>query len=124
MGSFGWDYHPCCVQYHNGRPLSVALTEPADENEISSFAHSDFAIQCRPRSQSSGRRFHRESYRIYHPNVQYATFNYCAPFQQRVYDYGSSREGFLEKFGRINRFICFVFGKFMHEKKYIRNNNN
>jgi len=66
MGSFIWD-NPGCIQYHNGRPLSSALIEPCQcQNEIQPCIESDFAIQCRPRSQSSsGRRFKRESYRMF-----------------------------------------------------------
>ncbi|UJR22973.1 hypothetical protein I4U23_026000 [Adineta vaga] len=77
MGSFGWD-NQCFLQYHNGRPLSVALTEPCDCH-LSTFIDSDFAIQ-KPhvRSNSSGRRYKRESYSIYHPNVQYTNF-FCSP---------------------------------------------
>ncbi len=116
MGSFSWD-SPCCLQYHNGRPLSVALTEPCDP-ENCPYRQSDFALQLRPRSQSSGRRYKRESYRmfeqktfsdhlsffksigIYHPNVQYASFCYSPPFAHRSMDYNASREGFIEKLGK------------------------
>lgn len=66
MGSYGWD-NPCYLQYYNGRPLSVALTEPCRcDQSVSPCVESDFAVQyqpCRQRSQSTGRRFKRESYR-------------------------------------------------------------
>lgn len=62
MGSFSWD-NPCFLQYHNGRPLSVALTEPCD-CQLSTFVESDFAIQPpHVRSNSASRRYHREAYR-------------------------------------------------------------
>ncbi len=65
MGSFSWD-DPCYLQYHNGRPLSVALTEPCQCNaETAPCIQSDFAFQYRPRSQSSGRRYQRESFSMF-----------------------------------------------------------
>jgi hypothetical protein len=60
MGSFQWD-NPCYLQYHNGRPLSVALTEPCDCDR-SPYYQRDFTLQHRLRSRSSGRRVHQESY--------------------------------------------------------------
>jgi hypothetical protein len=65
MGSFIWD-DPCYIQYHNGQPLSSALVEPCQcQSEVQPCIQSDFAVQCRPRSQSSGRRYRRESYRMF-----------------------------------------------------------
>jgi hypothetical protein len=69
MGSFGWD-DQCYTQYYNGRPLSVALTEPCQcQNGTSPYIDSDFTLQHHHhnhnhlrRSQSSGRRFKREGY--------------------------------------------------------------
>jgi hypothetical protein len=49
------------TQYHNGRPLSVALTEPYDSNAPDCII-SDFTSYHPRRSQSLGRRFQRESY--------------------------------------------------------------
>jgi hypothetical protein len=68
MGSFAWD-DPCYFQYYNGRPLSEALTQPfeteiAPYTAISPYIERNFSLQCRPRSQSSGRRYKRESYRM------------------------------------------------------------
>jgi len=60
MGSFAWD-NRSYLQYHNGRPLSVALTEPCD-CQSSPFIQSDFAAQQHARSHSSGRKYKRESY--------------------------------------------------------------
>jgi hypothetical protein len=76
MGSFVWD-NPCYYQYHNGRPLSVALTEPY-ETEIAACIESDFAspFHCRPRSQSSGRRYKQESYSTLKEKNIYIVFNY------------------------------------------------
>jgi hypothetical protein len=69
MGSYSWD-NPCCVQYHNGRPLSVALTEPCQcDGGPSACGQSDFTTHHRPRSHSSGRRFQRESFsKLYKKN--------------------------------------------------------
>jgi hypothetical protein len=83
MGSFFWDGDfddVCYSQHHNGRPLSVALTEPFDPFEPQPtsffddipFVESDFASlhnhhhhhhhQHQHRSRSSGRRYKRECY--------------------------------------------------------------
>ena len=82
MGSFLWDdecNNMCYLRHYNGRPLSVALTEPFDPFELqaTSFVddipciESDFASlqhdhhhrhHHRLRSHSSGRRYKREYY--------------------------------------------------------------
>ncbi|CAF1111473.1 unnamed protein product [Adineta steineri] len=96
MGSFSWDNHSY-LQYHNGRPLSVALTEPCD-CELSPFIESDFAAQRHhARSNSSGRRFKRESYRIYHPNVQYTSYVCSPPLPRRQLVRSSSGDLLIEK---------------------------
>ena len=66
MGSFAWD-SPSYVQYHNGRPLSVALTEPCNcQSEPPPYVQNNFTLQqIRPRSQSTGRRVQHESYRTF-----------------------------------------------------------
>ena len=67
MGSFYWDQHGtgndlAYTQYYNGRPLSVALTEPCCI-DCPDHASNDFtAVRQAPRSRSLGRRFKRESY--------------------------------------------------------------
>ncbi|CAF1355297.1 unnamed protein product [Adineta ricciae] len=96
MGSFGWD-NQCYLQYHNGRPLSVALTEPCN-CQFSNFVDSDFAIQKpHARSHSSGRRFKRESYSIYQPNVQYTNFVYSPPLPRRQIIRSRSGDLLVEK---------------------------
>ena len=78
MGSFLWDHEPndiCYTQYHNGRPLSVALIEPCEPEPLGGFIDNDFISnhhrchqqqQHHQRSRSLGRRFKRESYRQFH----------------------------------------------------------
>ncbi|CAF3336358.1 unnamed protein product [Rotaria sp. Silwood1] len=115
MGSFLWDdeyNNGCYSQHHNGRPLSVALTEPFDpfEPQATSFfddipyIESDFASLNRHhqhhhhRSRSSGRRYKRECYSVHYPNV---TFNsYCfspPPPPRRPINRARSREILVEK---------------------------
>ena len=59
MGSF-WD-DSCYIQYHNGRPLSVALTEPFGP-DITSSTENDIRLIHHSRSPSSGRQYKREYY--------------------------------------------------------------
>ena len=132
MGSFLWDHEPndiCYTQYHNGRPLSVALVEPC-EPEPMGFIDNDFILNHHPlhqhcqqqqqhqRSRSLGRRFKRESYRtfssensgsqhccfirlgIHYPNTQFSSCLFSAPLAHRSFHYGSSGNGFVEKLGR------------------------
>jgi hypothetical protein len=69
MGSFGCNNNMCHSQYYNGRPLSVALTEPFD-TELVPYIESDFALNNHHnhhdhhhhRSRSSGRSCRHESY--------------------------------------------------------------
>lgn len=113
MGSFTWD-NPCHVQYHNGRPLSVALIEPCQcDADNAACLQSDFTtMRYRPRSHSSGRRFQRESFSIFRPNVQYTSFSYSPPFSRRMMDQSSSRDMFVEKLGKELQWSCFSWNLF------------
>ena len=119
MGSFLWDnqaHDICYTQYHNGRPLSVALIEP-DGFEPPEYVGHDFTLQPPNRSRSLGRRIKRESYsRLFHcrereknvairlgvhyPNTQYQTFSYTPVLSRRGINFGSSRDMLVEKLGR------------------------
>ena len=99
MGSFLWDDDfddMCYSQHHNGRPLSVALTEPFDpfEPQTTSFfddipyIESDFASlhrhhhhqhqhQHQHRSRSSGRRYKRECYSTLECDAQWPHLPAC-----------------------------------------------
>ena len=103
MGSAFWEpiYHDHAVtQYHNGRPLSVALTETDEAN---------FSILHPPaRSQSVGRRVKRESsysksnFTSLAPrNRPWTAFHYPQPMFPRAMNYvGSSGDMFVEKLGK------------------------
>ncbi|CAF2360422.1 unnamed protein product [Rotaria sp. Silwood2] len=97
MGSFLWDdecNNVCYSQRHNGRPLSVVLTEPFDpfEPQATSFfddipyIESDFASlnhhhhqHHHQRSRSSGRRYKRECYNVHYPNVNFHSYCFSPP---------------------------------------------
>ncbi|CAF4194114.1 unnamed protein product [Rotaria socialis] len=112
MGSYLWDEecnNMCYSHYHNGRPLSVVLTEPCDPFEpqrLSFFddipcIESDFASlnhlqhhhhqhqhqhqqqqqqqQQHHRSRSSGRRYKRECYSVHYPNANINSYCFSPP---------------------------------------------
>lgn len=104
MGSTFWEpiYNDHCVtQYHNGRPLSVALTEPDDL----SFD----VLHPSARSQSVGRRVKREFYSKFKLFFLFSIVKsfYLSAVQhpqtmfQRVSNHvGSTGDMFVEKLGK------------------------
>ncbi|CAF2086064.1 unnamed protein product [Rotaria magnacalcarata] len=130
MGSFLWDEecnNMCYSHYHNGRPLSVVLTEPCDPFEpqrLSFFddipcIESDFASlnhlqhhhhhhhhhqqqqqqqQQHHRSRSSGRRYKRECYSVHYPNANFNSYCFSPPPPpRRALNRCASREILVEK---------------------------
>ncbi|CAF2466653.1 unnamed protein product [Rotaria sp. Silwood2] len=99
MGSFAWD-SPCCYQYYDGQPLSVALTDSCG-SQILPCVESDFALGHHPRHLISGRRFRREYFEVYHPNAYYGSCC-CLPSIPwgPMYRCGS-RDGFFRNLGSV-----------------------